>query len=368
MSVLNFASWSQPATAAADADVDPADSPARQSRRPAGPPRAGPGGDGPGRGLRRQEGGGSDHRDRHARSGRCRRPGSRPDHRPLPRPGFHGFGGRQSRCGGVQYDRLAVAVLPGARRRRTAVTAMAGPGGGAREHRDHARHTASHHDRPGQSPARPGRELGLGARPTRRDAGRSRLLCPRKLPPDSTLRAAVVPAFRGGVQAGLDRPVDAATVHAPAWLTGQPDDAVLPVYDWWQFSTGKDEDFEFLARRIQPAPREILGDFGYRRVDISNPWPGEDPVPTGSVVVSVGGALRPLGVPRRIRYRQIRFRRSRHASPTTSTRPPTATSAHRCGAAGTPGAPRSPPPAGTGSTTPTAIRPTGWPPPVDRTG
>jgi hypothetical protein len=125
--------------------------------------------------------------------------------------------------------------------------------------------------------------------------GRSRLLCPRKLPPDATLWAAVVPAFRGGVQAGLGRRPDPATAYAPAWSPAQADDVVLPVYDHWQFSTGKDADFEFLARRIRPASREALGDFGYRVIDINKPWTGEDPLSDGSAMVAVSGALRPLG-------------------------------------------------------------------------
>jgi hypothetical protein len=124
--------------------------------------------------------------------------------------------------------------------------------------------------------------------------GRSRLLCPRKLPPDSTLQAAVVPAFFGGVQTGLGQPVDPATAHAPAWTITQATDAVLPVYDYWQFSTGKDADFEFLARRIRPARREDLGDFGYRSIDINHAWPDEE-LSAAPAVIALGGALRPLG-------------------------------------------------------------------------
>ena len=127
--------------------------------------------------------------------------------------------------------------------------------------------------------------------------GRSRLLCPRKLPPDSTLQAAVVPAFRGGVQAGLGQKVDPATVHAPAWVITQGDDAVLPVFDHWQFSTGKDADFEFLARRIKPINREALGDFGYREIDINHAWTGAAPLSADTAVIALGGALRPLGAP-----------------------------------------------------------------------
>lgn len=129
-------------------------------------------------------------------------------------------------------------------------------------------------------------------------AGRSRLLCPWKLPPDQTLQAAVVPAFHGGVQAGLGKPVDPALVHTPAWTLDQPDDAVLPVYDSWQFATGQDADFEFLARRIRPAsPTDLGANFGYRQIDITSSWLDADPVPGPPVIISIGGALRPLGDP-----------------------------------------------------------------------
>jgi hypothetical protein len=128
-------------------------------------------------------------------------------------------------------------------------------------------------------------------------AGRSRVLCPLKLPPDTTLQAAVVPAFRGGVQSGLGRAVDQATAHAPAWTLDQPNDAVLPVYDYWQFATGQDADFEFLARRIRPARQDMLGAFGFRQIDITAPWPGGDPLANHPVTIAVGGALRPLSHP-----------------------------------------------------------------------
>ena len=124
--------------------------------------------------------------------------------------------------------------------------------------------------------------------------GRSRLLCPRKLPPNTRLRAALVPTFLGGRQAGLGLPVDAERANDPAWRVDQAGPVTLPVYDHWEFTTGEDADFEALARRIQPVKPSELGSFGYRQVDVSEPWIGDDPLPGDPAIAVLGGALRPL--------------------------------------------------------------------------
>ena len=65
----------------------------------------------------------------------------------------------------------------------------------------------------------------------------SRLLCPRRLEPDTAYLACVVPAFAVGRDAGLGQSPSAATTLAPAWMP--TDTAVrLPVYYSWEFSTG----------------------------------------------------------------------------------------------------------------------------------
>ncbi len=135
---------------------------------------------------------------------------------------------------------------------------------------------------------------GDGGDPTR---GRARLLCPRKLPPNARLRAALVPTFLGGRQAGLGLPVDAGRANDPAWRVEQAGPVTLPVYDHWEFTTGADADFEALARRIQPVKPSDLGSFGYRKVDVSEPWTGDDPLPGDPAIAVLGGALRPLATP-----------------------------------------------------------------------
>ena len=88
---------------------------------------------------------------------------------------------------------------------------------------------------------------GDGSDPRR---GRSRLLCPRKLPPNTRLRAVLVPAFLGGRQAGLGLPIDPERANDPAWRVERAGPVALPIYDHWEFMTGEDADFEALARRI----------------------------------------------------------------------------------------------------------------------
>jgi hypothetical protein len=79
----------------------------------------------------------------------------------------------------------------------------------------------------------------------------SRLVCPRRLQPDTRYLACVVPAFEVGRKAGLGQPVTAADERelAPAW-TGDAPQATLPVHYSWEFGTGSGGDFESLARRL----------------------------------------------------------------------------------------------------------------------
>jgi hypothetical protein len=77
----------------------------------------------------------------------------------------------------------------------------------------------------------------------------SRLLCPRRLQPDTPYVAALVPGFAQGVQAGLGQPVDPGPL-APAWDAATTF-AELPVYFSWEFATGPAGDFEELVARLR---------------------------------------------------------------------------------------------------------------------
>lgn len=125
----------------------------------------------------------------------------------------------------------------------------------------------------------------------------ARLLCPRRLAASTRYRACVVPAFAGGVAAGLGLPADTVPdPHAPAWDVAQSTRVTLPVFHSWEFGTGVQGDFEQLVRRLGPAPDERVGGLGRRLVDVERPWPEDDPLngaPPGATLL-VAGALTSL--------------------------------------------------------------------------
>jgi hypothetical protein len=119
----------------------------------------------------------------------------------------------------------------------------------------------------------------------------ARLLCPRRLIPDRGWIAAVVPATAAGVAVGRSA-APAGPPLAPAWTGAGP--VELPVYHWWTFRTGQAGTFEDLARRLRFRPAGESG-LGTRTIDVSRPWPAEDPA--GPATVAVEGALRAPGPP-----------------------------------------------------------------------
>jgi hypothetical protein len=145
----------------------------------------------------------------------------------------------------------------------------------------------------------------------------SRLLCPRHLEPFTSYIAAVVPAFKVGVLAGLGQDVtedDEATLD-PAWVAGG--EATLPVYHSFLFRTGEDADFEALARRLhgRPLPEGV----GTRSLDTSRPGVGLAALPPpaneedAKSIVWLDGALRPIdsdALPQRDAEAEAAFRTS----------------------------------------------------------
>ncbi len=136
----------------------------------------------------------------------------------------------------------------------------------------------------------------------------SRLVCPRRLEPDTAYIACVVPAFELGRRAGLgtalaDSEVTAANALAPAWTIMHappappvgPAAVELPVYHQWRFRTGSIGDFESLARALHPesAPDGL----GLRSIDISHPgFKVATGLPEGATV-DLEGALKPMDAP-----------------------------------------------------------------------
>ena len=106
----------------------------------------------------------------------------------------------------------------------------------------------------------------------------SRLLCPRRLRPNTRWHACLVPAFDAGVARGLGR-VPAGNALGPAWT--DQDSITLPLYFHWSFGTGAEGDFESLAQRLRPFVAEL-----------------EDGVPqVGTVKMHIGAAGGPADLP-----------------------------------------------------------------------
>ena len=124
------------------------------------------------------------------------------------------------------------------------------------------------------------------------DDANSRLLCPRRLAPDTGYHAFLVPAFETGRLSGLglDPAGSPAALH-PSWgvsYTGQPLPATLPYYHRWFFTTGSSGDFESLVRLLQPrVPDERVG---RRDLDVHRE-PGLG-LPGINTPEAIGGVLR----------------------------------------------------------------------------
>jgi len=111
------------------------------------------------------------------------------------------------------------------------------------------------------------------------EAFTSRLMAPRLLDARTDYLACVVPAFMGGVQAGLGQPVDRSASANDAWDDNASDDTpvMLPVYYSWRFSTGSAGEFETLARRLERV--EFAPDVGTVTLDVGDAGSGMPVVP-----------------------------------------------------------------------------------------
>lgn len=122
----------------------------------------------------------------------------------------------------------------------------------------------------------------------------SRLLCARRLEPETQYTAVVVPTFEAGRRTGaglaLDDLVDAT---APAWADGATS-AELPVYFQFRFATGAHGDFESLVRRLRPA--RLPDSVGRRDMDVGDP--GSELPPAAAAPLGLEGALRAPGMER----------------------------------------------------------------------
>ena len=115
----------------------------------------------------------------------------------------------------------------------------------------------------------------------------SRLLCPRRLDPETPYTAFLVPAFEIGRLAGVGSDVSAVTKADPAWTSATASPLRLPFYYTFQFATSDEGDFESLVRRL--TPQVLPADVGIRPMDVSDPMPGISPA--GPPPLGLQGAL-----------------------------------------------------------------------------
>lgn len=108
----------------------------------------------------------------------------------------------------------------------------------------------------------------------------SRLICPRKLEPETTYYAFLIPSFEKGRLAGLGANsdiIDTIDLQLASWGHEQNHfsgftayQKRFPIYFEWRFSTGKlGDDFESLASKI--VPRALHPNVGKRLIDVQSP-------------------------------------------------------------------------------------------------
>jgi hypothetical protein len=117
----------------------------------------------------------------------------------------------------------------------------------------------------------------------------SRVICPRKLDPDASYIACLVPTYNVGVQTGISPDLPATDSDlSPAWTASTAAPFVLPVYASWTFSTGAAGDFASLVRQIRPPTAPL--DVGLAPMDESAMGFGMPRFP--SLSLSMEGALK----------------------------------------------------------------------------
>ncbi len=117
----------------------------------------------------------------------------------------------------------------------------------------------------------------------------SRLLCPRRLAPETTYTAFLVPTFEIGRQAGLGLDVSGLHTSDPAWTSSTGAPLRLPIYYQFGFHTSDQGDFESLVRRL--VPRKLGAEIGERPMAVDDPMPG---IPSAGAPLQLQGALQSI--------------------------------------------------------------------------
>ncbi|MEV6849091.1 hypothetical protein [Actinoplanes sp. NPDC051411] len=130
------------------------------------------------------------------------------------------------------------------------------------------------------------------------DSACARLICPRRLEPDTAYVAFLVPAFETGRLAGLgfDPALSPGSLYS-SWgphYANRRAEGELPYYYRWAFRTGTAGDFELLVRLLRPQAADPR--VGRRDIDVHNTpglgLPGiTTPAELGGIL-RLGGALR----------------------------------------------------------------------------
>jgi len=97
----------------------------------------------------------------------------------------------------------------------------------------------------------------------------SRLLCPRKLEPNTAYYGFLVPAFETGRLAGLNQSTEHVNAQTASWDSIIGAKGEMPVYFEWYFRTGINADFESLVKLLEP--RQMDPKLGIRPMDASKP-------------------------------------------------------------------------------------------------
>lgn len=121
----------------------------------------------------------------------------------------------------------------------------------------------------------------------------SRLLCSRKLEPNTAYTAFVVPAFETGRLAGTNPSANLSLIDSlkMAWDIASTATLIeFPVYKYWRCGTGALGDFETLVRNLKPTVLDT--DLGTRPMNISETGMGLDGLAVDDEI-GMEGALAP---------------------------------------------------------------------------
>ena len=117
----------------------------------------------------------------------------------------------------------------------------------------------------------------------------SRLVCPRRLDPETGYTAFLVPAFEIGRKSGLGLDVSGIATAEAAWTSVSPAPLTLPVYYQFEFHTSDAGDFESLVRRLTPTVFDK--GVGQRDMDVSQPLHN---IPSAGPPLGLRGALQSI--------------------------------------------------------------------------